>query len=85
MADYTITVPVGIATRVADAICDRYGYVSGSKADFVKSVIAEFIRKEVKAQEKEVREVQRVANHQAATDSEEAQAAIDDIALDAIA
>lgn len=54
MAVLTITISDAVANRVTDAICIRRGYdplKNGTKAAFVKSLVIDFLKAEVSAQE----------------------------------
>jgi hypothetical protein len=54
MADITITVPNAVLSRVLDAIAARNGYIAavhGTKAQFAKSLIIAWIKREVKGYE----------------------------------
>lgn len=50
MASITITIPDAVLTRVLDAIAARHGYdplTDGTKAQFAKSVVIGWLKKEV--------------------------------------
>jgi hypothetical protein len=84
METYTVTVPDAEKDRIENAICDRNNWDNqGTKKEFVNTVLADYLRGEVKGQEWETGEAQRTADHQAATDAAK-QAADNDTSLDAI-
>lgn len=54
MANLTVTIPDTVAQRALDAVCSTYGYDSatdGTKLQFAKSVVADFVKDVVRAYE----------------------------------
>jgi hypothetical protein len=85
----TITIPDALTVRATDALCHPQGYDwdgidPPTKKEFAEQIIADFLRREVKRIEREIRESIRQTNAQTITTNEEDQAAIDDAALDGI-